>query len=116
MEYLELDGVIVDVDYVSLEGRSVIRITAKSGGKTYTLLDPSFYPYFYLVPFNKETPPDTIKSMDIRVDGEKYEINSVQKHTRNIKGTDTSVFRIEAKNTRSVPKLSEYLKEFGNRY
>ena len=116
MEYLELDGVIIDVDYVSTEGRSIIRVTLKSKGKIYTILDPKFYPYFYLVPMNKEIDPAMLSSMNIIVDGEKHEIQSINKHTRNIKGTETTVLKIEAKNTRGIPKLSEYLKEFGNRY
>lgn len=116
MEYLELDGIIIDVDYVTQEGRSIIRITLRSAGKVYTILDPSFYPHFYLVPFNKNTEPETLKAMDIRMDGEKVEIHSVERQTKNIKGTETPVLRIEANNTRSIPKLSEYLKEFGSRY
>ncbi len=116
MEYVELDGVIIDIDYITLENRSTIRITAKADGKIYKLLDPGFYPYFYLVPFNKGLQPETIMSMNIVVNGEKHEVNSVTRQLRNIKGIDTEVLRIDAKNTRSVPKLSEYLREFGSRY
>ncbi len=116
MEYIELDGVIIDVDYITIDDRSVIRVTLKSAGKVHTLLDTAFYPYFYIAPFNKQMEPETIKSMDIVIDGEKHEVNSVEKATRNLKGTDTPVLRVCAKTTRSVPKISEYLTEFGIRY
>lgn len=113
---IELDGIIVDIDYVSIEDRSVIRITFKSEGRTQAIMDPSFHPYFYLVPFNKDLAPKTIAEMSITVDGEKIGIHSVTATTLNVLGTDTPVLKIEANNTRSIPKLSERLAEFGQRY
>ncbi len=116
MESIELDGVIVDVDYVPLGGRSVIRATLKSAGKTYTLIDPSFYPHFYLVPFNNAIDEKSIAGMDITADGERISIHSVRRHELSVKGVTTTALRIETDNTRSVPKLSERLMEFGERY
>jgi DNA polymerase I len=116
VESIELDGVIVDVDYVPLGGRSVIRATLKSAGKTYTLIDPSFYPHFYLVPFNNAIDEKSIAGMDITADGERISIHSVRRHELSVKGVTTTALRIETDNTRSVPKLSERLMEFGERY
>ncbi len=116
MDYVELAGIIVDIDYTSAGDRSIIRIALKSNSKVYKLLDPSFYPYFYLNPFNQGLDPSTIASMDIIHDGERVSIHSATKLQRNIKGKESNLIRIEANNTRSIPKLSEHLSEFGTRY
>ena len=65
MDYVELEGIIVDVDYTPVEDRSIIRIALKSNGKVYKLLDPSFYPYFYLNPPNQSLDPSIIAGMNI---------------------------------------------------
>jgi DNA polymerase I len=116
MEHIELEGVIVDIDYTTMGERSVIRITLKSQGKIYTLLDPDFYPYFYLSPFNINLDPSTISGMEILHDGEKLGIHAVSSSKRKIRGKESTILKIEALNTRSVPKLSERLAEFGQRF
>ena len=52
MEHVELEGVILDVDYVNLSRRSTIRVTLKSKTACDALLDTGFHPHFYLVPSN----------------------------------------------------------------
>ncbi len=116
MEQTELDGVIVDIDYITLEGRSTIRVTLKSGGSIYTLIDPNFHPYFYLVPFSRDLDPESISKMDIRINGEKIEIVSVDGQQLSISGVLTPALRIGIISTRAIPDLSEYLKELGDRY
>ena len=116
MDYTELEGVIVDIDYVSLGDRSIIRMSLKSKDKIYRLLDPSFYPYFYLNPFNKDLDPSTISQMKIVSDGENVAIHSADKVQMSIRGKQETLIRISANNTRSIPRLSEHLSEFGQRY
>lgn len=116
MDYVELEGIIVDIDYTSVEDRSIIRMAFKSNGKVHTLLDPSFHPYFYLNPFNQNLDPATIAEMSIIHEGERIGIHSATKTRLNIRGKETTMIRIEANNTRSIPRLSEHLSEFGTRY
>jgi len=116
MEHIALEGIIVDVDYASVEDRSIIRVTLKSDGKIYKLLDPNFYPYFYLRPHNDGLEESTIAGMEIIHEGEKLHIHSAEKVMLSLAGKKTSMIRISAKNTRSIPRLSEHLSEFGARY
>ena len=116
MDHIELEGVIVDIDYVSFGDRSIIRMSLKSGDKVYRLLDPNFYPYFYLNPFNKDIDPSTISQMKIVSEGENVVIHSAEKMQMSIRGKQETMLRISANNTRSIPRLSEHLSEFGQRY
>ncbi len=116
MDHIELEGIIVDIDYTSIGDRSVIRMALKSGDKVYKLLDPSFYPYFYLSPFNKSLDASTIAAMQIMHDGEKVPIHSATRMPMTIRGKEEQIIKIEANNTRSIPRLSEHLSEFGSRY
>ncbi len=116
MDHTELEGVIVDIDYISSGDRSIIRMSLKSGDKVYRLLDPNFYPYFYLNPFNKDIDPSTISQMKIVSEGENVVIHSAEKMQMSIRGKQETMLRISANNTRSIPRLSEHLSEFGQRY
>lgn len=118
MAGIELEGIIVDINYVTLDSRSVIRITLKEKNKVYTLYDLSFYPYFYLLPSNSRLDESVIKSIRM-VDGTTNEIMEVHDASRkeiSLRGKTETVFRIEASNSRHVPKLSDKLQEFGSVY
>ena len=116
MEHIELEGVIVDIDYVSIGDRSIIRITLKSEGKIYSLFDTGFYPYFFLNPHNQGIAESDLAKMEILHDGEKIGIHSATKSKLNVAGREASLVAISTNNTRSIPKLSEHLAEFGQRY
>lgn len=96
MDHIELEGIIVDIDYTSIGDRSVIRMALKSGDKVYKLLDPSFYPYFYLSPFNKSLDTSTIAAMQIMHDGEKVPIHSATRMPMTIRGKEEQIIKIEA--------------------
>ena len=116
MEYIELEGIIVDIDYASIEERSIIRITFKSNGRIYKLLDPGFYPYFFLNPFNQNFDASTIKGMNIIDNGERVGIHDAVKTSLSVAGKGSTMIAVYASNTRSIPKLSEHFSEFGSRY
>jgi DNA polymerase, archaea type len=44
------EGLLLDADYVTLDGRAVVRLWVREGGKAFPLLDPLFEPYFWAVP------------------------------------------------------------------
>lgn len=113
---MELEGIIVDVDYVVEEGRSIIRMTLRQGQDIHSLYDPSFYPHFYIVPSSPTITKEMIEKVEISNDGERAKPNSVEEKEISIKGRKSRVFRISTPNSKNVPKLSEALTEFGERY
>ncbi len=47
---MQLNCFLIDVDYVTLEGRAVIRMWLKDDdGKNIVAYDPKFEPYFYAI-------------------------------------------------------------------
>ena len=116
MAELELEGVILDIDYISKDGRSIIRMTLRSGNDVYTILDPSFYPYFRLLPFNENIDTETIAKMRFSDQNEQFGIRSVSKRTMNLAGKPTTMLKVEALATKHIPTISEQMEEFGERY
>ena len=47
---MEKNVVILDIDYVTYEGKPIIRLFSKSGDKNIILIDDTFEPYLYVVP------------------------------------------------------------------
>ncbi len=116
MGSIEIEGRIIDINYVTLDNASAIRIAVKGEGGVHTLLDTSFHPYFYLVPSNQKLDEKAIAAIKIVDKAEQIQVNKVEKTEMLLKGTETQVFRIETLNARHVPKLSDYFREFGDVY
>lgn len=116
MEQTELECIIIDVDYVHIDDRSVIRLTLKSKGKVFGAIDPNFHPYFYLKPHNASFDVNSIKKIEILHDGETIRVHDAEIVEKSISGTKLQLAKIYSLNTRSIPKLSESMLEFGEVY
>jgi DNA polymerase I len=113
----ELEGVILDVSYVSRGSRGVIRLTLKTRDGTYNLLDPNFYPYFYLVPLNESVGKKSLEGIKmLSKENEEIRVRSVEEEKLLVGREERRVFKIFLENPRDVPKMSETLAEFGTRY
>ncbi len=113
---MELEGIIVDIDYVVLNDKSVIRITLKSEDKHFTVYDTAFSPYFYIAPSNPQIKKEAIEKASFVLEGKIIKPLSVTMHDINFKGKSVTVFKVTTNNTRDISKLSELLTEFGERY
>jgi DNA polymerase I len=117
MEHAELDGIILDVDYINLSGRSTIRVTLKSRDGVRALLDTGFGPHFYLVPRNPSLEASTLSSLNILSEGgDRIEIANVERAEKTFRGRTVSAFAIYTKDSKDVPRLKDYIKEFGECY
>lgn len=112
----ELEGIIVDIDSTIKEGRSLIRITLKNGSGIQTLYDPSFHPYFRLVPFSENVDIDALAKMSFVKNDETVTIEKVEREKGILQGDERTVLKITVALTNHVPILSEQLREFGERY
>ena len=113
---MELEGIILDADHVNIGKRSIIRFTLKSGGKAYTIYDPGFYPYFYIVPSGEGVTRAALEKAGIDDNGERIGASRVDEGEISLRGKEVRAFKIAVENTKDVPKLSESLVEFGERY
>ena len=116
MEELELEGILIDAGYSNLDNRSVIRMTLRRGEESFCLFDFSFYPYFYLVPSSSNTDEKVLEGIKILDNNEEISAKEVKKVEIGLRGQIVRAYKIEVNNTRHVPKLSDYLKEFGEVY
>ncbi len=117
---MELKGTIVDIDYVTQGKRSVIRITLRGEGNhgsgIYAVYDHSFYPYFYIVPGGRAVTREMLAGMSLRVDGETVSPRAVEEKEMEVHGKKIVLFKVSVDNTKNVPKLSEAMVEFGERF
>lgn len=114
---LELKGILLDVSYVTRSDRGIVRLSLKTKGKVYNLLDPSFYPYFYLVPRNSSINPEQLKSMKlVTKEGEQAEVHDVKEEEILVGGKKARVLKVILKNPRHVPGVSDMMQELGTCY
>jgi len=109
---MELEGIILDIDYIILGERGIIRFALKTNEKVYELIDKNFYPYFYLVPINDRISKEMLSSFEIP----EAKVRQVEEKRAYLLGKEVRVFQIFTDNPRNIPALSEAMSEFGERY
>ena len=109
---MELEGIILDIDYIILGERGIIRFALKTREKVYELIDKSFYPYFYLIPANDRISKEMLASFEIP----EAKVRQVEERRAYLFGKEVRVFQIFTDNPRNIPALSEAMREFGERY
>ncbi len=114
---LDLKGIILDASYVTRNDRGVVRVSLKTASRVYNLLDPSFYPYFYLVPGNSKVSAEQLKGMKVVTrEGEQAGIEDVGEEELLVGTEKRKVFKIVLRNPRHVPGVSEVMGELGTCY
>ena len=109
---MELEGIILDIDYIMLGERGIIRFALKTGEKVYELIDKSFYPYFYLIPANDRISKEMLASFEIP----EAKVRQVEERRAYLFGKEVRVFQVFTDNPRNIPALSEAMREFGECY
>jgi len=109
---MELEGIILDIDYIILGERGIIRFAIKTNEKVYELIDKNFYPYFYLIPINDRISKEMLSSFEIP----EAKVRQVEEKRAYLLGKEVRVFQIFTDNPRNIPALSEAMSEFGERY
>ncbi len=113
---VKLSGILLDADYVPVGERSIIRLTLKAGGKAYQLFDFNFRPYFYIIPSSESITKEALEKVELTDQEGGIKPFLVEEKKLSLKGTPTRAFRIYVQSTRQVPRLSELMAEFGERY
>lgn len=112
-EGLSLEGIILDIGYLSINNRAEIRITFKAGdGKAYDIFDPSFKPYFYFLP-TQSISSEEIKKISILDNDKKVSPTNAVREKRELFGKPIGVFRVYVSHPSDVPKLSLYMQNRG---
>ncbi len=106
---MQLNCFLIDVDYVTLEGRAVIRMWLKDDGKNIVAYDTKFEPYFYAI-----TDDDSeILSVTAIRSGEEIKPNRVEKVIKKDFGTSIEVLKVYVNHPQHVPLLREQVTGLG---
>ncbi|MFZ0011175.1 MAG: DNA-directed DNA polymerase [Halobacteriota archaeon] len=101
---------MLDVDYITLDGRAVIRLWLKDElGRNIIAFDPTFEPYFYAVTDDA----DAIMSVASMRSGEEIRPNRVERVVRKDFGQPVTVLKVYVDHPQHVPILREKVAEVG---
>jgi DNA polymerase I len=101
---------LLDVDYITLDGRAVIRLWLKDElGRNIIAYDPNFEPYFYAVTDDA----DAIMSVASMRSGEEIRPNRVERVVRRDFGQPIPVLKVYVNHPQHVPILREKVAEVG---
>lgn len=100
---------LIDADYVTLNGKAVIRLWCKDDEGVFTAYDSSFKPYFYVLGIDEED----IEKAVVEARKEVIVPDSFEKVSIKNLGREIEVFKIYAKHPQHVPKLREYFSRIG---
>ncbi len=101
-----INGTLIDADYITRDGKAIVRLWVKSDSRMIKILDPEFEPYFYLIP------------IDLGSDGEIGEVGGVKSveraELRNERGENVWVFKVTCSHPSEVPRIRELLRDYGD--
>jgi len=104
---------LLDADYILLEGKPTIRLYCKNlEGKTFLVLDQNFKPYFYVLP--KKDKLYEIKKKIESLEKEKLEINllEVEVVEKIWQGEKTNLIKVIIDNPRRIPEVRDSVKDW----
>lgn len=105
-----VEGWLLDADYVTENGKAVIRLWCKDDRGIFVAYDRSFQPYFYALKEEGVTAED-IMSIKIQKRKEVISPAGVEETVAKNLGKEVEVFKIYAKHPQHVPKLREAVGE-----
>jgi DNA polymerase, archaea type len=112
----QIEGSVLDIDYLNRGDESVIRLTVKGkDGKSYEIFDNGFKPYFYFVP-SKELDIEFVKEISAVENGTSIKAKTVVKSRKSILGRKVDAYQVFVSSTPHVPKLSSAMSQYGYCY
>jgi DNA polymerase I len=112
---LQIEGIILDIDYLIRDAAGVIRVTVKgSDGKAYECFDSAFKPYFYLEKgTNLKNEFIVSKIMASIQEPGSVVVENVKKR---VAGAEKELMKIITSNPLDIPKLNSAVSEYGKTY
>ena len=103
---------LLDIDYVTENGRAVIRMWCKDDKGVFVAYDRSFIPYFYVLRDGGKPTAEEILSVKIRTKDELITPLKVEEVVVKSLGKEVEAFKVYARHPQHVPKLREEIKKF----
>ncbi len=115
LETVSAEAMLLDVDYLQIDGKTKIRVIMRGKDRIYDLLDADFRPYFYFVPRGAVTREDII-GMLVRDGGRTIGSTGTEETSRQVLGKTANAFKVYVENPTDVPKLSSHMRKYGECY
>lgn len=103
---MQRNVVILDIDYVTYEGKPVIRLFSKEGDKNIILIDDTFEPYLYVVSDNIEDCISEIK--------ENLDVVNVEKVVKKDFQVESEFVKVIFKHPQELAKNRDALRDLNN--
>ena len=108
MEMIEKFAWLIDLDYLTQDGKAVVRLWCKDENGIFVAYDDSFEPYFYVLGEVNEND----LSLKIERKGELISPERVERVKMKVFGKEKEVFKVYARHPQHVPKLREVISQF----
>lgn len=113
---MQIDCVVLDVDYVGVDDAANIRLTLKgTDGNAYEVFDPGFKPYFLFVPAGAIDEDGMMNLSAVDPSGVIKPVK-IQRDQRTVFGRKVDSYRVYVKSPSEVPKLAATMKRHGECY
>ena len=85
---------MLDADYETINGKAVVRLLVKTqSGELKVLRDPSFKPYFYLLP---DGSVEAVKKKALALKAEEFKVESIEEIEKSVYGEKKKLLKIFA--------------------
>lgn len=105
-----MEGWLVDADYITENGKAVVRLWCRDDEGVFVAYDDGFNPYFYVIGIDE----DIIENSVVRTRKEEIKPARYEKIRIKSVGREFDGFIIYAHHPQHVPKLREYFSQFGD--
>ena len=100
---------LLDADYVTIDGKAVVRLWCKDKDGIFVAYDKNFQPYFYVLKDGLTI--DDIKNAKITRKNETITPQNVEEVKMRSLGREIEVYKVYAKHPQHVPKLREHFSQ-----
>ena len=105
-----MDGWLIDADYVTEDGKAVVRLWCKDEDGVFVAYERNFKPYFYVLDVDE----DVVANALVRTKREVIKPDSYEAVKIKTLGREFDGFIVYAAHPQHVPKLREYFAQFGD--
>jgi DNA polymerase I len=114
-EFLKLKATLVDVDYITRQGKPVIRVLVKSK-RIYRLFDDQFEPYFYLMAADLNKAKAQLEQLAFMDKGQKIALKRVEKVRLSAQGKESEVLKAVCQHPGHVPAFRDKVAQIGTMF
>ena len=105
-----VEGWLIDADYETIGGKAVVRLWCKDDQGIFVAYDYNFDPYFYVIGVDE----DILKNAATSTRREVIKLKSFEKAQLKTLGREVEGYIVYAHHPQHVPKLRDYLSQFGD--